>query len=155
MYVALKRISELSFFFHKIWKTYLEGYTSALGVEYPDSMDWVKTTARQNEKHLSFGVWCAYTWGYTVYDIPTVCNSISAGPSRKVSLLCHTVHNIVKMNSIPHSAGFYVIIWWYSDGYSAMDSLVYIIPAHGGVSSCFTHQGYPECYNTMEKAVSY
>ena len=26
-------------------------------------MDWAKTTARRDEKHLSFGIWCVLYWG--------------------------------------------------------------------------------------------
>ena len=29
-------------------------------------MDWAKTTARWDDKHLSFGIWCAYIIGLTV-----------------------------------------------------------------------------------------
>ena len=32
------------------------------------SMDWPKTTARQDEKHLSYGIWCAYIRGFTVVN---------------------------------------------------------------------------------------
>ena len=34
------------------------------------SIDWVKTTARQDEKHLSFGIWCAsYIRDFTVISL--------------------------------------------------------------------------------------
>ena len=32
--------------------------TSSFSTEHLASMDWAKTTARQDEKHLSFGIWC-------------------------------------------------------------------------------------------------
>ena len=30
-------------------------------------MDWAKTTARRDKKHLSFGIWCIYIRDFTVY----------------------------------------------------------------------------------------
>ena len=32
--------------------------TSAFSTWHLDSMDWAETTARRDEKHLSFGIWC-------------------------------------------------------------------------------------------------
>ena len=32
--------------------------TSSFSAKHMASMDWAKTTARRDEKHLSFGIWC-------------------------------------------------------------------------------------------------
>ena len=32
--------------------------TSSLSTQHLASMDWAKTTARRDEKHLGFGIWC-------------------------------------------------------------------------------------------------
>ena len=32
--------------------------TSTFSTQYLASLDWAKTTARQDEKYLSFGIWC-------------------------------------------------------------------------------------------------
>ena len=32
-------------------------------------MDWAKTTARRDKKHLSFGIWCAYIGGLMVHQM--------------------------------------------------------------------------------------
>ena len=32
--------------------------TSSFSTQHLASVDWIKTTARQDEKHLSFGIWC-------------------------------------------------------------------------------------------------
>ena len=33
--------------------------TSSFPTQHLTSMDWAKTTAKRDEKHLSFGIWCA------------------------------------------------------------------------------------------------
>ena len=33
--------------------------TSSFSTQYLASMDWTKTTARRDNKHLKFGIWCA------------------------------------------------------------------------------------------------
>ena len=33
--------------------------TSSFSTSRPASMDWAKTTARRDEKHLNFGIWCS------------------------------------------------------------------------------------------------
>ena len=32
--------------------------TSSFSTKHLASMDWAKTNVRQDEKHLSFGIWC-------------------------------------------------------------------------------------------------
>ena len=32
--------------------------TSSFSTQHMASMDWAKTTARRDKKHLSFGIWC-------------------------------------------------------------------------------------------------
>ena len=44
--------------------------TSSFQTEQLVSMEWAKTTARRDEKHLSFGVWCPYIRGLTVVFFP-------------------------------------------------------------------------------------
>ena len=39
-------------------------------------MDWVKTTARRDEKHLSFGIWCTYIRYLTIYIHYQDCSSL-------------------------------------------------------------------------------
>ena len=34
--------------------------TSSFSIEDLASMDWVKSTARRDEKYLSFGIWCGF-----------------------------------------------------------------------------------------------
>ena len=36
--------------------------TSSFSTEHLASMDWAKTTARRDENHLMFGIWCGLYW---------------------------------------------------------------------------------------------
>ena len=37
---------------------------SSFSTEHLASMDWAKTTARGDKKHLSFGIWCELYWRF-------------------------------------------------------------------------------------------
>ena len=41
--------------------------TSLFSTSHLASMDWEETTARQDENHLSFVIWCTYIRDFTVY----------------------------------------------------------------------------------------
>ena len=55
--------------------------TSSFSTQHMASMDWTKTTARRDEKHLSFMIWCTLYYSFdsnnlpAAYDIPLMsCN---------------------------------------------------------------------------------
>ena len=37
---------------------------SSFSIEHVASMDWTKTTARRDKKHLSLGIWCILYWRF-------------------------------------------------------------------------------------------
>ena len=40
--------------------------TSSFSTQHLASMDWVKASARRDQKHLSVRIWCAYVTGFIV-----------------------------------------------------------------------------------------
>ena len=48
--------------------------TSSLSPQHLASMDWAKTTARCDEKHSSFGIWCAQCWRFDGILVP--CHAV-------------------------------------------------------------------------------
>ena len=74
-------------------------------------MHWTKTTARRGEKHLSFGNWCDFTRGFTVYQkdlaylwtilvIYTFYNLTMILLFQIIFGLCTNVYNTSKVNCL-------------------------------------------------------
>ena len=69
-------------------------------------MDWAKATARRDEKHLSFGIWCTYIRGLTVV---ICCDYLPLRQGDSVFAIKHGLwgkHNIIYIQIDLVSIGF-------------------------------------------------
>ena len=77
-------------------------------------MDWAKTTARRDEKYLSFGIGAVYIRGLTVgssYDVALSKTVLNATQQREMLKISPNLHLPNKRHSSPVTDAHFIDMW--------------------------------------------
>ena len=87
--------------------------TSSSSTSHLASMDWAKTTATLDEKHLNFGIWCVLYWRFYGTSKPLKLEHSWLTKFHRNPWMCLLIHALISVDLcwIPHDMSSGTLTW--------------------------------------------